>query len=341
MFSTQYVQKCKNYTLYNLCISCSLFRMKNAYRDFSRYTQAFMRWCYRVPRTAYIRLYVDASVLKDKNFENILLKNIPHLEVVLFEFPDFIANSNENEYFHDGTIGTMGRFLALYNQPSLPRNIQYLWISDVDMPAYVFSFNNIKDIQTYKVDLSYYSKACYIKEWHNPGLENPILAGKIITRTRVKYDIKLLNNFLRDVLHKKYDIMKIEILTRLSQIQGGHYMRNEDVEYFPYGFDELFTNHYLIKDIQKHKHLIYYDIVFKELRYMYNIPEFKEMKEYDDNVWRGIDKEKNYMQLLRVSKEISDKIPEKNRCLSEFDKYKNQTIINNYVWGLTTLLVRK
>lgn len=340
MFSTKYIQKCKNYSQYNLCISCSLFRMKNAYRNFPLYIQALLRWCYRIPKTAYIRLYVDASVLQDKNFENLLIKNIPHLEVVLFEFPDFVSIKSEAEYFHDGTTGTLGRFLALYHEPPLPRNIKYVWVSDVDMPAYVFSFNNIRDIQTYNVDLSYYSKACYIKEWHNPSLENPILAGKIITKTSVKYDVNILNTFLKNVLHKKYDIMKIEILTRLSKMKGGHYMRNEDVEYFPYGFDELFTNHYLIKDIQKHRHLIYYDLVFKELQWSYDIPEFKEMKVYDDNVWRGIDKERNYQQLLRVSKEIYDKIPQKNRCLTEFDKYKNQTIINGYVWGLTTLIVK-
>jgi len=314
--------------------------MKNAYRDFSRYTHALLQWCYRVPKSAYIRLYVDASVLQDKNFENLLLKNIPHLEVVLFEFLDFVITKDETEYFHDGTIGTMGRFLALYNEPSLPRNIKYVWVSDVDMPAYIFSFNNIKDIQTYNVDLSYYSKACYIKEWRNPSLDNPILAGKIITKTSVKYDINILNTFLKNVLDKKYDAMKIEILTRLAQIKGGHYMRNEDVEYFPYGFDELFTNHYLIKDIQKHRHLIYYDISFKELWWMYQIPEFREMKKYEDNVWHGINREQNYQQLLRVSKEIYDKIDEKNRCLTEFDKYKNKTIINRHVWGLTTLIVK-
>jgi hypothetical protein len=177
-----------------------------------------------------------------------------------------------------------------------------------------------------------------MKEWANPDIEHPILAGKIITSTRVKYDVKLLTTFLKDIISGKYNDIKVDILNRLSKIKGGHYMRNEDVEYFPYGFDELYTNYYLSKDLLKYKHLVYYDIVFKELSYMYNIPEFKEMKSYDDNIWRGINREKNHSALLKISNKIYSQIPVKNKCLQEFHKYKNKTVSKNYVWGLTTLI---
>lgn len=336
----KYIQKCEDYTKYNLCISCSLFKMKAAYRDFSRYINDFNRLIYRIPRTAYMRLYVDASVLTDKHFINLLSKNIPTLEVVLFEFPDFIGDSTPEKYHHDGTVGTMGRFLALYNIPVLPSNIEYVWVSDVDMPSYVFTFDNIYELKKNKAQLSYYSKSCYMKEWANDKLEFPILAGKIITKTNIKYDINLFNQFMKDVLSKKYNDVKVATLNRLTQIKGGHYMRNEDVEYFSYGFDELFTNHYLIKDIEKHRSLIYYDITFKEIGYMHDIPLFKEMNKVDNNLWRGIDRKKNHRELLRISKQIYDMIPEKNRCLTEFNKYKNKTVINNQVWGLTTLIIK-
>ena len=340
MYAVKYIHKCEDYSKYNLCISFSLFKMKAAYRDFSRYINDFNRIINQIPRTAYARLYVDASVLNDKSFINLLNKNIPSLEIVLFEFPDFIGDSTPENYHHDGTVGTMGRFLALYNIPALPKNIEYIWVSDVDMPSYIFTFDNILDLKKNKAQLSYYSKSCYIKEWANDKLEFPILAGKIITKTSVKYDIKLFNQFLEDVLSKKYNKMKVAILNRLTELKGGHYMRNEDVEYFSYGFDELFTNHYLIKDVEKYKRLIYYDITFKEIGYMYDIPLFKEMNKVDGNLWRGIERKKNHQQLLAISKEIYNLIPEKNRCLQEFNKYKNKTIINKQVWGLTTLIVK-
>jgi hypothetical protein len=340
MYAVKYIQRCEDYIKYNLCIACSLFKMRSSYRDFSQYINDFNRIIYRIPRTAYIRLYVDASVLNDKHFINLLNKNIPSLEIILFEFPEFIGNSTTESYYHDGTVGTMGRFLALYNIPALPSNIEYIWVSDVDMPSYIFTFDNILEMRKNKAQLSYYSKSCYIKEWANYKLEFPILAGKIITKTSVKYDIELFNQFMKDVLSKKYNELKIKILDRLTQIKGGHYMRNEDVEYFSYGFDELFTNHYLIKDIEKHKRLIYYDIIFKEIGYMYDIPLFKDMNKVDTNLWRGIDRKKNHRELLSISKQIYDMIPEKNRCLTEFNKYKNKTVVNNQVWGLTTLVVK-
>ena len=339
MFNLKVIKECRSYKGYELCISCSLFKMKHSYRTFGKYITFFKKWMNRIPRNSYIRLYVDASVLDNEEFINLFHMNIPHLEVILYEFPDF---ADTDGIFHDGTVGTMARFLPLYNEPMLPANVKYVWITDVDMGATIFNYSNIKELNKYKADISFLSKACYTYEWSNPALKYPILAGRIISSTNCMYSLKNFNTFLQDVLDGKYTHIKDQILDRLST-SNFHYMKKDDIKYFPYGFDELFTNYILIKDVLRYRHLVYYDVGFQYLNYVYKFTNRDKLAEIDRNLWDGKgDKltlenefkkelEKSYKQVLASGKPISP-------CIKAFEKYKNKLYSSPSTWSLMTLI---
>lgn len=346
MFSLKVIKECKTYKNYDLCIVCSLFKMKHSYRAFGKYITLFRKWMNRIPRTAYIRLYVDASVLDDEDFIKLALSvhtNVPHLEIILYEFPGFVTDT-PGAYYHDGTVGTMARFLPLYNQPILPPSVKYVWITDVDMSATIFNNSNIKELNKYKADISYLSKACYTYEWSNPELQYPILAGRIISKTDCMYSLKAFNNFLQDVLDGKYAKLKDRILSRLSDQPGNvHRMTQDQIKYFPYGFDELFTNYVLSKDILRYRHLIYYDISFHYLNYVYRFSNRDNLIGTDTKIWEGkgnkliLEKyfkkelEKAYDEVLASGKPI-------NPCIKAFDKYKNKLYSSPSTWSLMTLI---
>jgi hypothetical protein len=342
MFSLKVIKECKTYKNYDLCIACSLFKMKQAYRAFGKYITFFRKWMNRIPRTSYIRLYVDASVMEDEDFINMDL-NVPHLEIILYEFPQFVTDTS-GAYYHDGTVGTMARFLPLYNQPILPPSVKYVWITDVDMSATIFNYSNIKELNRYKADISFLSKACYTYEWANPELQYPILAGRIISSTNCMYSLKAFNNFLQDVLDGKYMKLKDRILSRLTDQPGNvHRMTQDQIKYFPYGFDELFTNYILSKDILRYRYLVYYDISFHYLNYVYSFSNREKLLSIDSKLWKGkgnkltLEKEfkkeleKSYNEVLASEKPI-------NPCIKAFDKYKNKLYSSPSTWSLMTLI---
>ena len=97
---------------------------------------------------------------------------------------------------HDGTFGTITRFLPFYNLPEVSKNIKWIWISDIDLPSYIFSYENIKDLKTNKAKVSFFSAACNNREWFPDTVRYPISAGKTIVSTDVKFNISDLEIFL-------------------------------------------------------------------------------------------------------------------------------------------------
>lgn len=95
---------------YDIIISASLFMMKNSYRDFNVYIKQFLQWLPYIPRNSYVRLYVDQSVLNSDLFKELLEDKYKHLEIILYECEEFL----DNEGFHDGTFGTIIRFIPLF-----------------------------------------------------------------------------------------------------------------------------------------------------------------------------------------------------------------------------------
>ena len=338
-FHLKTIKECKINSSYDTLISCSLFAMESSYRNFDAYIQRMYGWVHRIPKTAYIRLYVDASVLDKEYFLKFMSKNENNnaLEVILYEFPDFV----KNEIYHDGTFGTIVRFLPFYGKPFVPKHIKYIWSSDVDMPSYIFNYQNITDMKKNKADVSYYAFSCYPKRWVK-DVEFPIGAGKIITSTKIKYNFKDFENFLNDILKGKYDEDKDEVIKFYNEnINSKRPLKN--IKYFPYGFDELFVNEFLSPVFAKHKRVIYLNISLESLRRYPSIFKtpisegvWKDMMELEYETWVGrgdsrqqSKKLREYNQMVRraMKPDINEEdIPDRLKiCIKQYDRYETKT----------------
>lgn len=248
------IQECQT-DKYEVMISASLFKMIDSYKDFEKeYVNKFLKWFEFVPKESYVRLYVDGSVLQEPSFVSILDKQHKNLEIIFYEFKDFIR-TDINDLYHDGTFGTIVRFLPLYSK-FRPRNIKYVWISDLDMPVTIFNYKYINIMKKNNIKVTFYSKGCYDKPWADKKIKYPIGVGRMIVDTSaVRLNFLDYIKFLNDVLDHKYKKVFDDIVNHYK-----NYREIKDVKYFPYGFDELFANTYLTKAFSKYRRCIIFEI---------------------------------------------------------------------------------
>jgi uncharacterized protein Usg len=246
---------------------------------------------------------------------------------------------------HDGTFATMGRFLAFYNKPALPKTVKYVWSTDVDMAPYLFTYQNILDLKNMKVKLSAFSAACYDKSWIPDSSRFPILAGKIISETSVHYKFSDFEAFLNDILDGKYDKMRENILKRLGKEGERH--RQIDIKLFAYGMDEAFVNIKMVPEFEKHRRLIYYSIGLNEVKYKYDVPHQEEFKKLNMLTWIKKPTPEIRHRLLELNEDVyqfmqSQKVDEHRIkvCLNDFQKYKGYIDRKlSPMWGLTVPVV--
>jgi hypothetical protein len=346
------IQVLSNPKKYEVMISVSLFKMKESYRNFSSYIKNLYSWINTLSDKICVRLYVDESVLEEELFIKLFNQNIKHLEIVLYEFKDFYFDE-----YHDGTFGSIVRFLALFDKPHIPENIKYIWISDVDLPIYNFSYENIKDLKRNNVKIGFYSKACNVVEWVKDDYKYPINAGKIIVDRKVKFSYENFELFLNKVLLGEYEEIKNRILK--NRENKSHYA---PAKYFTYGFDEIYTNEYLRLDIEKYKYIIYYDISLDTLKRVIksnsgdklenNLEnnlrnKFLELNELERQMWKSSksNTKENKIKLRNINNEIYDMVKnfeiENTRlkiCMNDYIKYNNNIDYKSYVWGLTAIV---
>jgi len=320
----KYIKRCNILPSYDLLISCSLFKMQYSYRDFSSYIRHMRTWLPKIPKTAYVRLYVDASVLQEPSFIELFDANYPKLEIVLYQFDDFLDDTG---VYHDGTFGSITRLLALYNKPAVPKTVKYVWTSDLDMSPYVFTYNNILDLKYHKARISTFSWACYTVEWVDSSVRYPTLAGKIISETSIKYDFKDFETFLTDVIKGKYANVMNNILKRLEKESSAH--RMQGIRFFPYGFDEKFLGEYLVKEFEKYRWLIYYNISLTNIKYKYDIPHLEQLKKLERKTWYAKATPEVRHKLLKLNEDVYEFMktqevdsPRIKMCLADFNTYK-------------------
>ena len=247
---------------YDILISCSLFKMKESYKDFKRdYVDRILKWLLLIPRNTCVRLYIDASVLEDIHFQSILKLNNPHLEIIQFYSEDFFILSDRQisgqEFplgHHDGTFGSIIRFYPLFVKP----NVKYVWVTDADISPKFVDYKNIKALQMNNAKVLYHSKSCYDKPWAE-GVRYPVIASKIILNTSIDLNKANFTRYLNDILKGKYKPMFNTIKKKFEE--EGAKQAFKDIHYFPYGFDELFLNKYLHPIFEQYRRVIIFEMV--------------------------------------------------------------------------------
>lgn len=251
-----YIKLNKEYTepstKYNV-ISVVLFSLINPYKDTKKYYDGLMSlidYSKKILPNFKLRIYYDRSVYekKDKNdWSGLLIKarKDNNIQLVQYEMPKF--KLKENASYHEGLIGTMVRFLLLFDLEE-NKNIETTMIMDIDG-----SQNQV--LQRMKImydlliknnlDLIYRTGYCYdlqdrfLKMDKYYSTENAINASSVIAK--FKFPVKILNDFFdcfENYADKKCSYY-LSFLEDASDVEQNASQKKTKSR-FPYGIDELF-----------------------------------------------------------------------------------------------------
>jgi hypothetical protein len=312
---------------YNVCISVSLFKMRYAYKNFGKYVNNLFRWINKINPTYFVRLYTDKVTYEDEEFKRILKSKIPHLEIYIYDYPEF----QDDLGYHVGTFGSVIRFVSFFDE-KLREEMEYVWVADVDTFPKHFE-KHIEDMKKKKVDVNYFSKACHYKPWNPISVDYPIINLRVIISKNVKVSKKKFDNFLTNVLNGRYQSIEKEI-REYNKSSKKHQINPED-SIFIYGFDEIYANHILIKELSNYKRLIDYNIELKPLSYFIETPPTKELEDLRYEIFSSYkdSNKKSILKLKKLNDEIyyflknKDKnslIPLMNQCYKNYPKYRNK-----------------
>lgn len=247
----------------------ALFRIPGgAYRRFDKYVDATTDSIRACPRDCDIRLYVDDSI-------GDTWRKWSGIEVVRFSCPPFRSGRG-----HDGTFGSIVRFLPLFQWPG---GYEAVWVADVDLPAVRWKEGreHLERMIQLGYSLGYFTILCYNKLWASG--EYPVVNLRVLGR-RAMGDASTIDRFLTRVLGGEYSELAERLIERNERAGRGHAAR-----LFPYGFDELFSNQVLAE----RRALV---CQFVSLRHLFrkavgagaaSDPAFSELDEIETAMWLG------------------------------------------------------
>jgi len=339
-------EKVIDHTPYNVCISVSLFKMRYAYRNFGKYVNNLFRWIDKLNPSYFVRLYTDKVTYEDSDFQRIVKKNIPHLEIYIYNYPEF----QDDLGYHVGTFGSIIRFVSFFDK-KLREEMDYIWISDIDVYFHHFE-KHIENMKAKKVDINYYSKACYYRPWIPDPVDYPIINLRLIISKNVKISKVKFDNYLSNVLNGKYK--DLEKTIREFNIDSKTHNINPLDKTFIYGFDEVYTNQILYKEILKYKRLIDYNMELKPFEHYESIPYSKEMNDLRFELWKNSKINKSIIFKLKnlndkvykvLDKKIVEEykifIPRMNQCYKDYKKFGHKLDLNSSEYTSQIIIKQK
>jgi len=307
----------------DVCFISSFFRMKNSYKPLDVYTKNFNEWINVIPSNSYIRLYVDGSILEHELFREIFESNNPKLEIVVYECVEFLLPfDNPSEYYHDGTFGTVVRYLPLYDKSV---QTKYLWFTDLDLLPFWFSEQYIQDLKNYKCKSSYVTGAMMQTNRSSRPVDFQMFGGHIIIDSSLLKDFNDsdINTFLQNIIDGVYNPIKNVVIGYVPKSVNA----TKDSK-FVYGFDELFCNDFIFPVISKSPRLVYCSMYLPGIQYevtgvnedpllmrkinelkriMYNLNYFPESQKYNFNKFKQ-HVEFIYQYITKKKFKITDKL---------------------------------
>lgn len=320
---------------YECCISVSFFKMKGGgYKNVLTYIRMFLEWSKRIPKNCFIRMYIDESVFEIPDFNKILKADIP-LEIYLYKDIRFL---DEDGIHHDGTFGSMARYLSFFDKDL---DVDYIWTTDMDSKTLDLRPHYLKEMKKEKADVLYRSEACYARYWVPDEIDYPIINDRIILSKNVKVSKNRFDKFLKDVYEDKFEDLKIKIEKVRTRLVS------QEIKYFTYGFDEYYTNNILYEELEKYKTIIYYSITLTTIEKQYPgiMKNFKQIEENEIALWNKFYPGLNLKQKKEFEKARKDieKQKEKfkdsyrlNKCIQDFDLFKDKLDLNE---KFTTIIV--
>lgn len=311
----------------DILISCSIFKLKNPYKDFSKYIDGLKMYIEKILlNNMKIIIYYDNSIKDDENFKKIFDLYKTKILFCYYRFRDFIKDG-----YHKGLFGTFIRLMPIFMH-----RIKYkcLYVADIDLNNYEVNFNIYyikKFIETnYNISLYYVIgyENIYFNLYNIPNT-NITLHFNLLTKNKYYGSKKIFIDFLNKINNNDKDIEIIlnkrkELTHRLN---NNIKLTNNDTTMYAYSIDELFFNKYLIPYLIKNEENIGV-IYFKNAlnKYIYNI--------IDNNI-NDIEYEKIYNKIIKKIG-YSDKLEYKtyleklNHIITYSIGKDNDSIINFY-----------
>ena len=293
---------------YNV-ISAVLFKSANV-TSFSRYTGNLLNYVkikQIIDKTFVFRLYYDNSILDDDYIKTIFYFLNKNYQLVHYDCPAF----KDDDGIHNGTFGTLMRFLPFHDFPENDVDNCYICDTDdklkyIEQMVHIFlQFQN-----KYKLKLLYEAWMCH-ESPYNLNTDNYIRA-KCLLNQKIPLDFLIhYVNIVVPILLQKYEKLKINIPNKTSK----KYKHK-----FFYGTDEIYLELYLKTyfDKKKIKYARYYQI-YSDRLYL----KLSEM-------FAGINNElKSKCEKIVVS--INQKFKTEYNSLHDFFK-----IFKNYDWERRT-----
>jgi len=201
-------------------ISGSFFTMKDAYRIKEKYVTHLKKFCSLSNKPGFCcRIYTDESGRKEA-LEIAELHS--HVSVYHFNCPEF-----REELGHNGTFGTLVRFLPLFE-----KGLDIVWVSDIDIPLWWLD-------EIPKKDFNYKTNVCFNTKLY--GHNYNISASFMLSR--ITFPKQLLTKFINNLANGKLD----DTVKRLHEL----YPRKPNSR-VPYTIDEVFTNTAIYNYLVRH-----------------------------------------------------------------------------------------
>ncbi len=280
-----------------------------------------------------IRIYYEESVQNDINeIINENIENIDYFELFKYEFPLFL---NENKMHHYKSFGMFMRLLPFFNDKNNndllinnEKNIKHyhkrVLNIDIDQKLKYNIFEFIEDLYKNKIQFGYRSHEGY-------NLYQQIQAYKVINKDKLLNFWSIINCFIY-----QYNIYyPYELFVNFFENSVNEWLRNNrntkykdyNMSIFGYGYDEFFTNNYMLNYylnkkvnikilLKPHYFTIFFGLISficenrdlvndKVIKlYIKNILELFYFNKYVKNKSKNIDNQENYIKLL--SNEIKD-----------------------------------
>ena len=275
-------------------ICCSLFKMKNSYKDFSMYTEGIyeiLNFYDSSGQDIIFRIYFDESLDEEESWKEVLqeIEKREYTELVKYE-----CERVKEGKFHDGVFGTLMRFLPLFDSEKEKKwniyscvDVDWKQETDADFFKIVEFFEKSK--QKFFIKLpKCYDKKPWIEPYKTKGHSLAIIASGF--STKITFSKNLLLNFLLDIMKKGKVFQKfMDNYKNVAKI----FEKNISNDMFIYGVDEYFLGEVILKNIAKKKIdvLIYhwwitYTGLLVQIRKANN--NFKDLTQDQEERWKNL-----------------------------------------------------